>query len=134
MSALRPILVVDDEESIRRLVEVVLSEEGYEVLGAAHGVEALACLEVCEPALILLDMQMPVMDGWQFQRAHRERAALRGLDPAPVVVLTAATNADQRAAEVGAVGFLSKPFDLDVLIATVEQYASPSPLAEAAAS
>jgi two-component system chemotaxis response regulator CheY len=106
--ASRPILVVDDDPSIRALVVEVLTDDGYAVVEAGDGAEALALTGAAEPCLILLDMRMPVMDGWAFARAYREQTT----DRAPVVVMTAARDARAWAAEIGADGVLPKPFDL----------------------
>jgi two-component system, chemotaxis family, chemotaxis protein CheY len=122
------ILVIEDDDPIRRMVATALRGDGYVVIEACHGGEALDRLSASEswpgtPApssaamvdLILLDMKMPVMDGWAFARAY---AALPG-PHAPIVVITAAADAAQRADEIGAVGYLAKPFRLASLYASV---------------
>jgi two-component system chemotaxis response regulator CheY len=115
----RQILVVDDDDMIRDLIADALSDEGYAVIRAADGAEALRRVEEQAPALVLLDMRMPVMDGWRFAREYR---ALPG-PHAPIVVMTAAENADAWCREIGGDGCLPKPFDLDVLFETVERLA-----------
>ncbi len=119
MTALKCILIVDDDDAIRELVSMALGDEGYEVLAAWHGEEALALAEKTPPDLILLDMRMPVMDGWEFAQTYRER----GGPQAPIVVLTAARDAAEAAAQIGAAGYLAKPFDLEALLSTVARYA-----------
>jgi DNA-binding response OmpR family regulator len=109
------VLVIDDDASIRRAVGIVLSDEGFQVDEAPNGRAALEAIERCHPDVILLDMKMPIMDGWEFVRRYRARYDRR----APIVVVTAAPDAAIRGAEVGADGYLSKPFDLDALIARV---------------
>jgi CheY-like chemotaxis protein len=84
----------------------------------AEGLQALEGTDHQFPRLVLLDMLMPVMDGWEFARRFRERYNRR----VPIVVMTAATNAQERAAQVDADAFLGKPFDLDDLLACVERY------------
>ena len=117
------VLVVDDDETISEFVEMALSDEGYDVVTAPHGAAALQVInEQGSPSLILLDMRMPVMDGWQFSREYRQ---LDG-PHAPIVVLTAAADAAQSAQQINADGYLSKPFDLSELIALVGRYASAS--------
>jgi CheY-like chemotaxis protein len=106
------ILVVDDDEFIRTCVVEVLSDEGYEVVDAPHGAAALARVDETPPDLILLDMRMPVLDGWGFSRAYRERPGPH----APIVVMTAAQDAAQRAAQVNSDAYISKPFQLDELL------------------
>jgi two-component system, chemotaxis family, chemotaxis protein CheY len=114
-----PILAVDDDPSIRTTVADILSAEGYRVITAANGVEALSIIEQVHPALILLDMRMPVMDGWAFAR---ELAARRMT--VPVVVMTAAQDARRWAQEIGAAAALAKPFDLLDLLDVVEKVRS----------
>jgi CheY-like chemotaxis protein len=107
---------------------MALTNEGYAVQCAADGAAALAQIEHCSPDLILLDMKMPVMDGWEFAREYRRKSIPR----APIVVITAATDASRRAVEIGADGYLSKPCDLEELFRTVQRFAGrPSPLAGA---
>ena len=113
------ILVVDDDTSIRSFVEMALDSEGYVVSTATNGAQALAVTDQVQPDLILLDMRMPIMDGWTFARRYREKSS----EPkAPIVVITAATDAGERAAEIQADGYLGKPFDLDELLGLVERY------------
>jgi CheY-like chemotaxis protein len=110
------ILIIDDDPAILGTVAEILHDEGYSVRTAGNGLEGLAALEQQLPALVLLDMRMPVLDGWGFVQALRERG-LR----VPFVVLTAAQDARRWAQEVGATGFLAKPFDLVELLAVVER-------------
>ena len=111
----RPILVVEDDELILNAVESTLAGEGYRVMTAPDGAAALDLVERQAPALILLDMMMPIMDGWAFARAYRKQAGSR----APIVVMTAAADAARRAADVDADAYLAKPFNLDELISLV---------------
>jgi CheY-like chemotaxis protein len=117
-----PILVVDDDPTILAAVSETLDLEGYSVMTAVNGAEALLVMERRTPALVLLDMRMPVLDGWGFMRALRSR----GLD-LPVVVMTATADARRWASEIGAQGVLAKPFDLDELIAAVRHLGQGSP-------
>ncbi|MBU6422527.1 MAG: response regulator [Chloroflexota bacterium] len=95
----------------------ILSGEGYRVLAAQNGAEALEVLGREAPCLVLLDMRMPTMDGWGFARALREKG-LR----CPVVVVTAAENARAWAQEIGADDYLAKPFQLTDLLRIVERF------------
>ena len=113
------ILVVEDDENIRELVDVILSGAGYEVVTAPDGAAALRVVGNARPDLVLLDMRMPIMDGWEFARQYRARPE----PPAPIVVLTAARDAAARAAEIHADGFLGKPFDVESLLSLVSQHA-----------
>ena len=118
----RPILVVDDDEIILSTLTLFLEDEGYAVVAASNGKEALEHMEREHPRLILLDMKMPVMDGWAFAAAYRERPGPH----APIIVMTAARDARSRADEIAADDFLAKPFDLDRLLDLVRRYASQS--------
>ena len=79
-----PILVVDDDPSIVSTVSEILDFEGYPVQTAANGAEALRAIERMQPSLVLLDMRMPVMDGWGFANALRERGVLAQVHYLPV--------------------------------------------------
>jgi CheY-like chemotaxis protein len=118
----RPVLVVEDDEAIRTCVSAILSEEGYQVVTAADGETALRLVGGAPPQVILLDMQLPVMDGWEFARAYRRTPGPH----APILTVTAAPDAAKRAAQIGADGYVPKPFDLDALLATVRQHATPA--------
>jgi two-component system, chemotaxis family, chemotaxis protein CheY len=112
----RRILVVDDDEVILAAVAGILVQEGFNVDTATNGSEALDCVERTHPDCVLLDMRMPILDGWAFARILRERDIdLR------IVVMTAAHDARTWAEEIGAKAYLAKPFDLDDLIAIVER-------------
>jgi two-component system, chemotaxis family, chemotaxis protein CheY len=117
-----PILVVDDDVSILEMVMQILRAEGYSVVGAKNGVEGLAQVDRRAPSLILLDMRMPRMDGWEFAAALRKRGIA-----SPVVVMTAADNAKRWADEVHADGFVMKPFEILELLASVEKHRRPPP-------
>jgi CheY-like chemotaxis protein len=113
------VLVVEDEPDIRDFVAMVLGTEGYRVTTANNGASALEQVSRQPFDLILLDMRMPVMDGWTFARTYRERVGPH----APIVVLTAAQDAAERAAQIHADGYLGKPFDLSDLLSLVAQHA-----------
>src|SRR3954468_18566825 len=115
------ILVVDDDQEIREMVEYALTEEGYDVLAADNGDAALRLLSETTPSLILLDMRMPVMDGWTSPRAYRRRPPPH----APIVVMTAAIDAAQWSREVSAEGCIPKPFELSRLFDAVKLHALP---------
>jgi CheY-like chemotaxis protein len=114
------VLIVDDEPDIRATVSAMLEIEGYDVDEAANGADALHAIERQPPDLILLDMRMPVLDGWGFARELRGR----GHDM-PIVVMTAARDAARWASEIAASAFVAKPFGFDDLITAVEE-ARPS--------
>ncbi len=108
------ILVVDDEPQIRATLSEALVMEGYEVAQAKDGAEALRIVEDDEPDVVVLDLRMPVFDGWAFRREQ-----LRTHPRIPIVVLSAATLSAEQVAELGGPRVVAKPFDLDVLYATI---------------
>jgi CheY-like chemotaxis protein len=117
------VLVVDDDPAIRGLVADALRDEGYLVDLAAHGREALDALRARRPATIVLDLMMPVMDGFSFMEAcHHEQLC----DNVPIVVISAAADAIQRISEVPVHACIAKPFDLDDLVRTIGQFARPN--------
>jgi len=116
------VLVIDDDAAIRDIVATLLTEEGYAVITAGSGEEAFSHLEAVVPSLIITDMRMPVMDGWQFAAELHRR--LDG--EVPLLVMTAAVDAQQRATEVDADGAISKPFDLDEFVKSVQRLIGPA--------
>jgi CheY-like chemotaxis protein len=115
------ILVIDDEPVIRKMVSDVLVSEGYLVWRATNGMEALDVLDRTRPSLVLLDMRMPVLDGWGFTRALRDRHIWL-----PLLVMTAAVDAQRWADEIGAAGCVTKPFNFVDLLAEVERLVPPN--------
>jgi two-component system chemotaxis response regulator CheY len=111
------VLVVDDDEAICDLVELVLDDEGYTVTCCTDPADALRLVAQRPPALILLDLRMPAMDGEDFVRACRAMPN----PTAPIVVFSAMRNIKDHAARLGAVGWIAKPFDLDDVISTVSR-------------
>ena len=114
-----PILVVDDDEAIRDMVAMVLEDEGYEVATAPNGAQALGLIARGAPSLVLLDLNMPVMSGWELHARLRIEAP-----NIPVIFMTAGQEARAEARRHAAAGFLSKPFDLDDLLKMVAHYAA----------
>src|ERR671930_2097979 len=111
------VLVVDDDEGIRELVAMALSSAGYDVMSAPDGAAALELLATSQPAVILLDLLMPKVDGWEFARLYEERPRPH----VPIIVLTAAYDVHARAAGIKAKAYLAKPFRLADLVACIEQ-------------
>jgi DNA-binding response OmpR family regulator len=118
VSARRGVLVVEDDVDLVTLLDIVLSEAGFTVRTAPDGRQALARVGEEMPGVILLDMRMPVMNGWEFAAEFRARYGRA----CPIVVVTAAENARARAEEIGADGWLSKPFELDDVLDTVRRH------------
>ena len=115
------ILIVEDDQEIRDFLALVLEGEGYAVRTAPNGAVALQLVHQQPPQLILLDMRMPVMDGWAFVAAYRGEPGVH----APIVVQTAARDVAQTAAEVQADAYLGKPFNLDDLLTVVRDMLAP---------
>jgi DNA-binding response OmpR family regulator len=110
------LLLVDDDPHIRELVRVFLSKEGFEVIEACDGVEALAMLDTSAPDMVILDIMMPNMDGWQVCKELREHYDL------PVLMLTAIGETQQKIKgfELGADDYLVKPFEPLELVVRVK--------------
>ena len=119
----RPVLVVDDDPAILEVVSGLLDILGYDVETATNGADALDALELADPSIVLLDMRMPILDGWQFVEAARSK----GHKP-QILVMTASPNIDRWAEEIGAAGYISKPFDLPDLLAAVDEFQDRSPV------
>ncbi|MBV9175045.1 MAG: response regulator [Chloroflexi bacterium] len=116
------VLVVDDDPAIRGLVAEALRGEGFSVDLAAHGREALDAMRARRPATVVLDLMMPVMDGFTFiENCHKEQLC----NGVPIVVITAVQEALRRMEEVPVHACIAKPFDLDDLVRVVGQYARP---------
>jgi DNA-binding response OmpR family regulator len=109
------VLVVDDQEAIRDTLQTALDDEGFTVECAANGREALDILERWQPCVILLDLMMPVMDGWTF-RAEQRRSG----NTVPIVLLSAAGELARHKEALGAAAVIPKPFDIDRVISAIE--------------
>lgn len=120
-TATRQILVVDDDPGTVQVMTMILASEGYPVRAATNGQEALAAIISEQPALVLLDLNMPVMSGWELIKQLRTSTI-----SVPVVVMTAGQRARDEAARLNVAGHLSKPFDLDDLLRIVAQFTAPA--------
>jgi CheY-like chemotaxis protein len=111
------ILVVDDDPLICELIETCLRREGYSVAVADNGQAALSLLNQTQSDLILLDLRMPVMDGWSFVRAYRSV-------PGRHVPIIAVSGSDvvEHSAYLAADDYLAKPFDILQLLSTVQKH------------
>ena len=114
------VLVVDDDDRLREFIRVNLEMDGYSVREAGNAEEGLAALEEESPDLILLDVMMPGMDGWDMLRRVQER---HGVGTIPVIMFSGKVDEGtaERAAEHGAQAFLGKPFDPQQLIEATKQ-------------
>ena len=112
------ILVVDDEEQVRKVVGTVLRKDGFDVVEAEDGEQALDACRKQLPEAVLLDWNMPVADGAAFLREWRR---VGDTDTPPVVVMSGAPDALERALRLGAAAVIAKPFRLDELEAVLLQ-------------
>jgi CheY-like chemotaxis protein len=112
------VLVVDDDSSIRRLLVALLRHQGYQTLEARNGVEALAEMRAGSPDLVVMDLVMPEMSGWD---VLRERAGDASLLRIPIIVVSANNTQLMRAGVLAkhVSGWIAKPFDLDRVLTTV---------------
>jgi excisionase family DNA binding protein len=114
------VLLVDDDEKVRELVRINLEFEGYIVREAGSAAEGLAAIEDATPSLILLDVMMPQVDGWEMLRQIQER---HGAGAIPVVMFSGQVEkpSEAEAQQRGARGFVGKPFDVHQLIEQTKQ-------------
>lgn len=112
----RKLLVVDDEPDTVMLLKHILRHEGYDVAGASNGLEAISKLNEIQPSLVLLDMMMPQMDGWQTIDKIRE------LTNTPIIILSAVSQVESiiHALQVGADDYITKPFNQAEVTARIE--------------
>lgn len=119
------ILVVDDDIDIREAMVFVLEDAGYRVSAAENGARALDRLHGgTAPSLILLDLMMPIMDGWQFLTEVAREPRLAAI---PIVAITGVGASVLRTMSLGTDAILEKPVNLDLLLATVQRYCEASP-------
>ncbi len=120
------ILIVEDSDDIRALLSELLEDEGYRVVTASNGEDGLKAAQVHYPQLILMDLSLPGMDGWETVRNLRR---LPDFAQTPIVALTAhATKRDEeRALAAGCTGYISKPFDADRLLTELQAFVPGSP-------
>jgi CheY-like chemotaxis protein len=111
------LLLVDDEIDLREMLTHYLTLHGHTVQGAENGLEALHLAKQNLPKLILLDLNMPVLNGWEFLS---ERRSCPQLSEIPVVVISESMEVDSRALEAGATVVVSKPFEPRKLLRIIE--------------
>ncbi len=115
------ILVVEDQEDNRQIVRDLLTTTDYEVMEAENGEEALAAVAKQRPDLILMDIQLPVMDGYEATRRLKADPALRAI---PVIAVTsyALSGDEEKARAAGCDDFVPKPFSPRQLLAKIRKY------------
>ena len=116
----KTILTIDDSKAVRDMVTFTLEPEVYRVVGAENGADGLDKLRANRPALVITDLNMPVMNGLDFITRARSDAAGSGI---PIVMLTTESSPDMKAKgkAAGATGWINKPFDADKLIAVTRK-------------
>lgn len=115
------ILIIEDDDSIREMIQYALESEGYKVLGAADGQAGLKILKMSEkPCLILLDLMLPIMNGWEFLEELR-REPETALATIPVVITSAAGDRAATAAQK-VEGYIKKPINLQHLLHAVTKF------------
>jgi len=113
------VLIVDDDESLRALVRRYLTNAGYDVLVAEDAIVAGHLIVGGAPDLLVLDVNMPYMDGFEFAAALKADTALPFI---PIIFLTVREDGYDRAMELGAVGYINKPVDAHALVSMVRQH------------
>jgi two-component system cell cycle response regulator DivK len=115
------ILVVEDQEDNRRILRDLLTTSGYELVEAEDGEQALAMAERQRPDLILMDVQIPVFDGYEVTRRLKANPALRDI---PIIVVTsyALSGDESKARAAGCNGYVSKPYSTRQLLAKIREY------------
>jgi CheY-like chemotaxis protein len=113
------VLIVDDDPAILEMLGELLSYEGYATVTCGEGREAVEFARADPPALILLDLMMPEMSGWQVISALRSTQQTRAV---PVVLLSARRDLAETAGDLKVAAYLEKPFDLDALLDIVQRY------------
>lgn len=117
----RKILIVEDEESLLKLESILLTSKGFEVRGVSNGAEALKAIAEEAPDLVLLDIMLPEMDGFEVCRRIKSEDATRSI---PVIMLTAKKSREDmaRGEEVGADWYITKPFKSAMVIETIQRF------------
>ena len=116
----RDVLVVDDDLYLTEIISDVLEAEGHTARKASNGLEALDLIKERKPEIILLDLMMPVMNGWELADHLRSNPDWADI---PVVVITANYHPDRKQQVAGARAVITKPFDIDQLVDAVQLYA-----------
>ena len=116
-----PVLVIDDDAATRRMIEEYLSFLGIHTVAAAHGLEGLQALREHHPSVVLLDLLMPVMDGWEFRR-HQQALGDGSLARTPVIVISEFPDRERHAEILGAADSISKPIDFDRMTRIILQF------------
>ena len=116
--ASRPrVLVIDDDDAVCEILREALTDDGYAVATVPHGAAALELVKHHRPAVIILDLRMPIMDGWSFAEQYRRQAT----PAASLILLTALKDIEESARRIGAATFIQKPFELTDVLTKIER-------------
>ncbi len=120
----KKILIVEDEESLLRLESILLTSKGYDVTGVASGLEALQAIPQVQPDLVLLDIMLPGLDGFEVCRQIKVNPATMDI---PVIMVTAKKSGDDmaRGEEAGADWYITKPFKSAMVLETIQRFLTP---------
>jgi DNA-binding response OmpR family regulator len=123
--AKKRILVVEDEDNLRELVQSRLENEGYEVATAADGFQAIGKARQTQPDLVILDLMIPKMDGYSVCRLFKSG----GMAHTPIIIFSARSSPEdvRRGLDMGASAYVSKPFDAPVLLDKIRELLFPAP-------
>ena len=116
------VLVIDDDDARCDLLRQSLGDQGFAVATVPHGAAALELVKHHKPAVILVDLRMPIMDGWAFVEQYRRLAQ----PTAAILLLSAARDIEENAMRLRADGFIRKPFALDDVTAAIERCVAKS--------
>ncbi len=122
----RTILLIEDNEQNRYLATFLLEQHGHKVVAAENGPSGIALARTIEPELILLDIQLPLMDGYAVARALRAMAAVR---ETPIIAVTsyAMVGDREKCLASGCNGYIEKPINPETFVAEIERFLSPRP-------
>jgi len=116
-AASRPrVLIIDDDDNVCELLREALTGEGYAVATVPHGAAALELVKHHQPAVIILDLRMPIMDGWSFAEQYRRQAK----PPASLILVSAMKDIEESARRIGAATFIQKPFELTDVLSKID--------------
>lgn len=116
----KSVLVIEDDEDVRSVICDVLDDSGYLAVGARHGQQAIELLNSgLRPKLIVLDLTMPIMDGWSFRQWQLRESEVASI---PVLLLSAIRNLGAEADELATAGAIEKPVDLEALLDAVARH------------
>lgn len=121
----KTILLIEDNEQNRYLATFLLQQKGYTIVPASNGIRGIDLAQTCRPDIILLDVQLPLLDGYEVARALRAIESLRDI---PIIAVTSYAMAGDRekSIDAGCNGYIEKPINPETFVAEIELYSQPS--------